>query len=209
MRSALMRSDVNWAHRCARWLEESSDGPLHDARWKLAERQVFPPYVWTGDFMRAWPDRCLDWCAGGWEGVVPLRPLSPPDAPRVKAHRKYARDGTLAPVLLWWVTALAGWLLLDCHDRAVAALAEGTDPKCVVLNRVMDEEEWRWEPEGRLAEHEWLTARLLERSATEQHRRRVLRVSTTRSPACRTRVPARAPGRSPAAPPPGTPWPPP
>ncbi|MEU5592384.1 hypothetical protein [Streptomyces sp. NPDC020298] len=132
VRSALMRSDVNWPHQYARWLEGAPDGPLHDARWQLAERQVFPPYVWTGDFMRAWPDCYLDWCAGGWEGVVPLRPLSPPDAPRVKAQRKHAREGTLAPVLLWWVTALAGWLLLDGHDRAVAALAEGADPGCVV-----------------------------------------------------------------------------
>lgn len=78
-----------------------------------------------------------------------LRPLSAEDAPRVRAHRTHARDGTLAPVLLWWVTALDGWLLLDGHDRAVAALAEGRTPPCVVLTRVPDEEDWRREARTR------------------------------------------------------------
>jgi hypothetical protein len=36
----------------------------------------------------------------------------------VKAYRRRAREGTLAPVLLWFVTPLDGWLILDGHDRA-------------------------------------------------------------------------------------------
>ncbi|MFF4485492.1 hypothetical protein ACFY0F_03210 [Streptomyces sp. NPDC001544] len=38
----------------------------------------------------------------------------------------------------------------------------------------MDDEEWQWELESRLAEREGLTARLLERSAMAEHRRRVV-----------------------------------
>ena len=143
IRADLMRRPANWVHQYASWLEEAKEGPLHDARWHLRERRKFPGYVWWGDFMRDWPACHLDWCAGGWEGVVPLRPLSPPDAPRVKAYRKQARENTLAPVLLWRVTPLDGWALLDGHDRAVAALAEGRTPPCVVLHRVPDDEEWR------------------------------------------------------------------
>jgi hypothetical protein len=94
--------------------------------------------------VRDWPDRVLELlCGGGWHGVLPLRPLSAPDAPRVKAYRRHARDGTLAPVLLWWVSFLDGWLILDGHDRAVAALAEGREPACVVLARLPDDAEWR------------------------------------------------------------------
>ncbi|MFC8097634.1 hypothetical protein [Streptomyces sp. NPDC057363] len=153
-RAALTRSgDHNPVHQYARWLEEAPNGPLHDARWLLGERRVFPPYVWTGDLVRDWPDCYLDWCAGGWQGVVPLRPLSPPDAPRVKAYRRQAREGILAPVLLWSVTALDGWLILDGHDRAVAALAEGGDPACVVLTRVLDEDVWRRQPDECVEEH--------------------------------------------------------
>lgn len=144
VRSALMREPGAWVHTYARRLEETSNGPLYDARWDLRVRHVFPPYVWHGeDFVRDWPACHLDWSARSWHGVVPLRPLSPPDAGRVKAYRKHARAGTLAPVLLWWVTALDGWLLLDGHDRAVAALEEGLTPPCVVLTRLLDEEDWR------------------------------------------------------------------
>ncbi|MGB8939405.1 MAG: hypothetical protein WCD21_04060 [Streptomyces sp.] len=37
------------------------------------------------------------------------------DDPRVKAYRKQARDGTLPPVLLWWVSGLDCHLVLDGH----------------------------------------------------------------------------------------------
>ncbi|MFJ9628359.1 hypothetical protein ACIRU8_11765 [Streptomyces sp. NPDC101175] len=143
IRSELMRNPGNWVHQYARWLEEAQEGPLHDARWNLREWHDFPAYVWWGDFMREWPACRLDWCAGGWEGVVPLRPLSATDAPRVKAYRGHAREDTLAPVLLWRVTPLDGWVILDGHDRAVAALAEGRTPPCLVLRRVPDDETWR------------------------------------------------------------------
>ncbi|WP_330457542.1 hypothetical protein OIB37_11865 [Streptomyces sp. NBC_00820] len=160
VRAALMRDPGNWVHTCARWLEESPCGPLHDGRWLLGVRRVFPPYVWHGeDFVRDWPHAHLDWSALGWHGVVPLRALSPEDAPRVKAYRKAAREGALAPVLLWWVTALDGWLLLDGHDRAVAALAEGRTPPCLVLARVPDEEDWRREAAELTAHHERRTGR--------------------------------------------------
>ncbi|GHB07414.1 hypothetical protein GCM10010330_71950 [Streptomyces tendae] len=145
LRAASMRTpDADWRHRCARWLEDTPHGPLHDGRWSLTARASFAPGIWTEDFVRDWPDAILELlCGGGWHGVLPLRPLSPPDAPRVKAYRKHARDGTVAPVLLWWVSFLDGWLILDGHDRAVAALAEGTEPPCVVLARLPDEAEWR------------------------------------------------------------------
>ncbi|MEU6259822.1 hypothetical protein [Streptomyces sp. NPDC047043] len=166
LRSDVDRACGNWPHRYARWLEESGGGPLHDGRWQLTERSVFAPGIWTEDFVRGWPDGRLELlCGGGWHGVLPLRPLSAPDAPRVKAYRKHAREGTLAPVLLWWVSFLDGWLLLDGHDRAVAALAEGSVPPCVVLVRVQDDERWR-ETAGEITEsHEQRMARLAARPA--------------------------------------------
>ncbi|GAA4086729.1 hypothetical protein [Streptomyces shaanxiensis] len=155
LRSSAMRERTDWTHQCARWLEEAEDGPLYDGRWLLSRRASFAPGIWTEDFVRDWPGGSLElYCGGGWHGVLPLRRLSPPDAPRVKAYRKHARDGTLAPVLLWWVTFLDGWLILDGHDRAVAALAEGVEPVCVELRRVADEERWRREADEITAAHE-------------------------------------------------------
>lgn len=144
LRSSAQRSPVNWPHQYARWLEEAQGTPLRDGRWELSARAAFQPGVWSEDFVREWPGGRLGlYCGGGWHGVLPLRRLSAPDAPRVKAYRRHAREGTLAPVLVWWVDHLDGWLILDGHDRAVAALAEDRVPECVELIQVVDEEQWR------------------------------------------------------------------
>jgi len=164
--STSMRSAVNWPHRYARRLEEAEGTPLRDGRWDLSTRTVFQPGVWTEDFVRDWPGGRLGlYCGGGWHGVLPLRRLSAPDAPRVKAYRKHARDGTLAPVLIWWVDYLDGWLILDGHDRAVAALAEDRVPECVELTQVLNEEEWRREVAEVTEGHEGRMAGLARRPA--------------------------------------------
>ncbi|MGW2572974.1 hypothetical protein [Streptomyces sp. NPDC001537] len=166
LRSTLMRSPVNWVHQYARWLEDADGTPFQDGRWELAHRPVFPPGVWTEDFPRDWPATRLDlYCGGGWHGVLPLRRLSPPDAARVRAYRKHAREGTLAPVLLWWVTFLDGWVVLDGHDRAVAALAEGLTPQGVELSRVPDEEDWRRVADEVTEGHEHRMAQLADHPA--------------------------------------------
>ncbi|MFF9910761.1 hypothetical protein [Streptomyces sp. NPDC013457] len=129
----------DWQRRYAEWLAASDAGPLYPGRWMVRRSAAFPPYVWGEDFVTEWPGGHLDWGRNGWNGVVPARRLSAPDAPRVKAYRRQAREGTLAPVLLWWITALDGWLLLDGHDRAVAALAEDRAPHAVVLAAAEDD----------------------------------------------------------------------
>ncbi|MFI6013926.1 hypothetical protein ACIBAG_34840 [Streptomyces sp. NPDC051243] len=154
LRSSARRSEVDWPHRYARWLEDAEGTPLRDGRWELAGRTGFAPGSWTEDFVRDRPGGSLElYCGGGWHGVLPLRRLSPPDALRVKAYRKHARDGTLAPVLLWWVSFFDGRLIPDGHDRALAALAEGAEPVCVELRSVVDEELWRRTAEEVTAAH--------------------------------------------------------
>lgn len=121
-------------------------GPLHRGRWTLTcheadawRGQRRPPDGWlplTGEH-----DGHINWfttpCA--WD-VVPLRALSAPGGARVKAYRKQARDGTLPPVLLWWISGLACHVLLDGHDRLVAALAEEREPPVLVLGVRGDEQ---------------------------------------------------------------------
>ncbi|WP_369388842.1 hypothetical protein AB5J72_15545 [Streptomyces sp. CG1] len=159
--AARQRSSVNWPHEYARRLEEATGTPLSDGRWELALRTGFPPGIWEEDFVREWPGGSLGlYCGGGWHGVVPLRPLSPPDSGRVKAHRRLVREGTSAPVLLWWVTFLDGWLLLDGHDRAVAALAEGRRPDSVVLAQLPPADK-QWHGAEKIDEaHEYHVQRL-------------------------------------------------
>ncbi|MEU6281448.1 hypothetical protein [Streptomyces sp. NPDC047028] len=162
-----MRSAGNRPHSYARRLEEAEESPLYDGRWQISTRTWFAPGIWSEDLVTGWPGGSLElYCGGGWHGVLPLRRLSPPGAPRVKAYRKHAREGTLAPVLLWWVPFLDGWLILDGHDRAVAALAEGGTPPCLVLTRLSDVEAWREEAETMTEGHRHLMERLAARPAT-------------------------------------------
>ena len=73
---------------------------------------------------------------GAWEGItatltaedVSRRPTWCVDVVypgRVKMWRKRAREGTLPPVLVYDVSALTMFALLDGHDRYAAARAEG------------------------------------------------------------------------------------
>ncbi|RAG80869.1 hypothetical protein DN069_35780 [Streptacidiphilus pinicola] len=138
LRAETVRRQPDWTHWFADRLADCPHGPLHADRWLLREGTP-PHYAWHGELVTAWPRAYLDW-GHGWNGVVPLRPLSPPDDPRVKAYRRQLREGSAAPILLWWVTGLDGWLLLDGHDRLVAARAEGLGrPRAIILARGLDD----------------------------------------------------------------------
>lgn len=56
--------------------------------------------------------------------TLPLRPWPTLEEGRVKAFRKQARAGILAPVVLYWHSALCTGIVLDGHARLVAAEAE-------------------------------------------------------------------------------------
>jgi hypothetical protein len=64
------------------------------------------------------------------------------------------------------VPFLDGWVILDGHDRAMAAPAQGRTPRCVVLTRLRDEEQWRWEAEAMTDNHRPRTQRPAARPAT-------------------------------------------
>lgn len=79
------------------------------------------------------------WWTNGSGRVLRLRRPSPPDAARVKAWRKRAREGALPPVLLFYVSGLDLFAILDGHDRLAAALAEKAPPPLLVAWRVREE----------------------------------------------------------------------
>ncbi|NNN34793.1 hypothetical protein HLK59_31415 [Streptomyces sp. S3(2020)] len=148
---ALAGHPDRWAHLFARHLLDSPDGPLHDGRWLLSPESPLLRWnhgrlpeaeYWSSMLVEGHPDGYIDWFvhSGSWE-ILPLRPL--PDAAdgRVKAYRKQAREGTLAPVLLWWVSGLDCHLILDGHARLAASITESTAPPILQLHRTAPDDE--------------------------------------------------------------------
>ncbi|MFG2717617.1 hypothetical protein ACGFW5_04795 [Streptomyces sp. NPDC048416] len=133
-----------WAHHFASALRGSANGPVHQGDWQLVRSlpNWFADVNWP-KLLAHDPDRGhLTWFGYGdpvedARDLLPLRRLSAPDAPRVKAYRRQYREGVRAPVLLWWVSGLNSPVVLDGHDRLTAALAEGGRPDLVVLTRAM------------------------------------------------------------------------
>ncbi|GAA2647275.1 hypothetical protein [Streptomyces lunalinharesii] len=134
---------ARWAHRFAAALRAAGpNGPLHAGDWRLL------PGMGTRAVDASWatlaahdPDRGhLTWFGYGdpvadRRDVLPLRALAAPDAARVKACRRQFREGVLPPVLLWAVSGLNAFVVLDGHDRLAAALAEGGRPEVLRLGR--------------------------------------------------------------------------
>jgi hypothetical protein len=139
------RWQARWARHFATALTGTGDGPLHTGRWVMsAEASHLRPTAPASTVADRWAQLLLpadrgwiDWFVdnGAWQ-VLPLRPLAEPDAGRVKSYRKQARDGILAPVLLWWISGLDCYVVLDGHDRLVAALAENTEPPLLAISSV-------------------------------------------------------------------------
>ncbi|MEW2603057.1 MULTISPECIES: hypothetical protein [Streptomyces] len=142
---ALSGSPERWAHRFAQYLSDSPGSPLHEGRWLLTRespilhgRHPTTSHAehWSSMLVEGDPDGYIDWYlhSHSWE-VLPLRPMPGPGDSRVKAYRKQAREGTLPPVLLWWVSGLDCHLILDGHARLAAAIAESVEPPLLQVHR--------------------------------------------------------------------------
>ncbi|MFJ9818577.1 hypothetical protein ACIRU3_25625 [Streptomyces sp. NPDC101151] len=148
---ALAGRPDRWAYRFGQYLIDSPGSPLHDGRWLLSRespllrwnhgRRTQAEY-WKSMVIEGHPDGYIDWFihSGSWE-IFPLRPMPDAGDGRVKAYRKQARDGTLPPVLLWWVSGLDCHLILDGHARLAAAIAESTAPSLLQLHRTAPSDE--------------------------------------------------------------------
>ncbi|MBO0514674.1 hypothetical protein [Streptomyces beijiangensis] len=152
---------ARWAHHFAEWLGTSANGPLHEGDWQLVNGMP----GWTVE--RHWPELLsydpdrghLTWFGYGdpvedARDVLPLRTLSAPDSARVKAFRRQYREGVLPPVLLWWLSGLNSLVVLDGHERLVAALAEGGRPSVVILGRATSDAWVEWVSGPRTVEYE-------------------------------------------------------
>ncbi|MFE5299368.1 hypothetical protein [Streptomyces sp. NPDC056632] len=154
-----------WAAYAEAELRGAVCGPLHSGDWNLGPMtpRRFVDRNWP-KLLAHDPDRGhLTWFGYGdpdedARDLLPLRALSGPGAARVKAYRRQYREGVLPPVLLWWISGLHSPVLLDGHDRLVAALAEGGRPPVLLLSRAVDASWVAWCAAGPVEEYERRTA---------------------------------------------------
>ncbi|GAA1535106.1 hypothetical protein GCM10009730_50440 [Streptomyces albidochromogenes] len=166
---ALSGSPERWAHRFAQYLVDSPGSPLHEGRWLLSCESPLQRWrhaatshaeYWSAMLVEGHPDGYIDWFlhSTSWE-VLPLRPMPGPCDGRVKAYRKQAREGTLPPVLLWWVSGLDCHLILDGHARLAAAIAESIEPPLLQLHRTVPRDDLAARIDDAVASYEYELAR--------------------------------------------------
>jgi len=114
------------------WRFSSRDDALtHLPNWRLYGEDFL-------DNLQPQPLEWIDWWHGGGK-LIGLHRVDA-EAGRLKWWRKKAREGSLPPVLLWYVGGLASYVVIDGHYRLQAALAENLAPAFIVLSatRVRD-----------------------------------------------------------------------
>jgi hypothetical protein len=138
-----------WAHLMSEQLCGGGVSPLHAGGWTMHDIAwpAITPRTGAGlgwlraDLVRYESDGTATFdyesSSEGSAGMplIPTRHLSEPDEPRVKSMRRLVREGVLPPVLLWSVTGFVGYVILDGHDRLVAAMAEDAMPSFIVVSR--------------------------------------------------------------------------
>lgn len=141
---------AGWCREFFRLLEESPCSPLHAGRWWMtpcpADLHDEPGYrhpggIWPGippaSFLDQVPNQPPH-AFSQWDFHDDLPPLAlraavPDGHGRLKAWRKAAREGWLPPVLLWWVSGLDRFVIVDGHVRLQAAVIEGRTPPILAL----------------------------------------------------------------------------
>lgn len=128
-----------WSKQYASWRWASTRSPLSEGDWALGPHMRWHEHnVLT---MREIEGIAAHKTRGyiDWDHLVhplPLREMSPADSGRVKAWRKLARRGELPPVLLYWISGLVAYVVLDGHDRLLAAQLEQVPAPFLCLDRV-------------------------------------------------------------------------
>ncbi len=95
----------------------------HLPQWSLYSEGIL-------DNVQPQPVQWLDWSLGPVIGLHSVDPL----AGRLKWWRKKAREGSLPPILLWYVGGLCSCVIIDGHYRLQAAMAENVQPSFIVLS---------------------------------------------------------------------------
>lgn len=129
-----------WARTYARLLRDSAASPLYNGDWLLGafdSHDTFElPHSIVNRVVTQKAYGYVQWDYGHSLYPITLRDMSPSETGRVKLWRKHARNDSLPPVLLYWISGLDACVVLDGHDRLLAASIEGTAAPALMLQPV-------------------------------------------------------------------------
>ncbi|WP_397432193.1 hypothetical protein [Pseudomonas chlororaphis] len=107
------------------YFKGGEDALSHMPQWAIYGRNIL-------DNRQAGAARWVELGESGG-AVVGLHAVDPHSG-RLKWWRKKAREGSLPPILLWYVSGLSCHLILDGHYRLQAAIDENLPPQFLVLS---------------------------------------------------------------------------
>jgi hypothetical protein len=76
--------------------------------------------------------RWVDWEINGSGDLLSLRRVYD-DSSRVKWWRKKVKEGSLPPIVCWYINCLDAYIIIDGHDRLRASIIEGVPPDILCL----------------------------------------------------------------------------
>ena len=76
----------------------------------------------------------IPWGIGGSGSVVAIRAINENDTGRIKWYRKLVRQQLCPPVLVWYLSAIDSYLVIDGHCRFQAYLLEEELPNFLILS---------------------------------------------------------------------------
>ncbi len=75
----------------------------------------------------------IDWGASGSFELIALKKKPHESEARVKWWRKKARNSTIPPILVWYVSSLDAFVIIDGHSRLLASILEDVAPRIISL----------------------------------------------------------------------------
>ncbi|UII25421.1 hypothetical protein LVD15_19245 [Fulvivirga maritima] len=84
--------------------------------------------------------RWIDWDIGKNGNIIALKNEPNIESGRVKWYRKLVRENACPPVLVWYLTCLSAYIIIDGHARLKAFQTEAIPAKFLILNSIREQE---------------------------------------------------------------------
>ncbi|MBD3892180.1 hypothetical protein [Olleya marilimosa] len=137
-----------WSRFFARELSNKSKTILSSGLWTITIGSEFKDKLEnTSEFINDVDNtfdkenpRWLEWDIGRCGSIVALKNEPIEESGRIKWFRKLAREEFCPPVLVWFLSCIDGYVILDGHSRLKAFQLESIPIKFLVLNSIVEEE---------------------------------------------------------------------